>query len=125
MDKLFTGGNPVKAFHVIQQTGLAKHLPLFPMTIDKLNEMAPFETAIEGWACLMVAGDFSYLEVAKAYKLSNVEKSFLSAVHQASMRRSSGLFTVDDYYRFDLAVLLLVEKWVHVMANTTQALSKD
>lgn len=124
MDKLFKGDNPSKAFHVILQTGLASHLPLFPSDSSRLNEMAPFETIIEGWACLMVAGDFSYLEVAKAYKLSNVEKSFLAAVYEASMRRSSGLFTIDDYYRFDLTVLLLVEKWVAILANTTQVLSK-
>lgn len=125
MDKLFRGDNPEKAFHVIQQTGLASHLPLFPSAINKLNEMVPFETTMEGWACLMVAGDFSYLEVAKAYKLSNIEKLFLSAVYQASMRRSSGLFTLDDYYRFDLAVLLLVEKWFHVIGDATRALSMD
>ena len=125
MDKLFKGNNPDKAFQVILQTGLARHLPLFPNESSRLNEMAPFGTTIEGWACLMLAGDFSYLEVAKAYKLSNVEKSFLAAVQQASKRRPSGLFTVDDYYRFDLVVLLLVEKWVSVLANATQVLSKD
>ncbi|MEK5039237.1 CCA tRNA nucleotidyltransferase [Sporosarcina sp. FSL K6-3457] len=125
MDKLLKGVNPMKAFQVIQQTALASHLPLFPENIDKLNQMVPFETAIEGWACLMLAGDFSYLEVANAYKLSNVEKSFLAAVQQASMRRSSGLFTVDDYYRFDLEVLLLVEKWVVILVNATQTVSKD
>lgn len=124
MDKLFIGANPVKAFYVIQQTGLASHLPLFPTAIDKLNKMVPFETAIEGWASLMVAGDFSYLDVAKAYKLSNVEKSFLVAFHQASIRRSSNLFSVDDYYRFDLEVLLLVEKWASIQANMNQVLSK-
>lgn len=125
MDKLFRGDNPDKAFYVIQQTGLASHLPLFPTAIDKLNEMVPFETTLEGWACLMVAGDFSYLEVAKAYKLSNVEKLFLAAGNQAFIRRSSGLFTVDDYYRFDLEVLLLVEKWVAILVNETQTVSKD
>ena len=86
--------------------------------------MVPFETTIEGWACLMVAGDYSYLEVAQAYKLSNAEKSFLAAVDQAFIKRSNGLFTLDDYYRFDLAVLLLVEKWVAILANATQVLSK-
>lgn len=125
MDKLFKGANPEKAFHFIQQTALASHLPLFPTNVDKLGRMVPFETALEGWACLMVAGEFPYLEVAKAYKLSNTEKSFLAAVHQASAKRFNGLFTLDDYYTYDLAVLLLAEKAVQVMGDTRQALSRQ
>ncbi|WP_203246481.1 CCA tRNA nucleotidyltransferase [Sporosarcina beigongshangi] len=125
MDKLFKGVNPVKAFQFIEQTTLSNHLPLFPRSLGKLNKMVPFRTAVEGWACLMLAGDFTSGAVAKAYKLSNAEKSFLSTVHQASVRRSNSLFTIDDYYHFDLAVLLLAEKWVHIIGHSSQALSED
>lgn len=124
MDKLCKGANPAKAFHFIQQTALANYLPLFPKNIDKLNQLVPFATAIEGWACLMVVGDFTPGEISKAYKLSNAEKSFLSAVHQAVMKRSKGLFTLDDYYAYDLAVLLLAEKMTFVMGNGCQTLSE-
>ncbi|WP_342509888.1 CCA tRNA nucleotidyltransferase [Sporosarcina sp. FSL K6-2383] len=124
MGKLFKGANPIKAFHFIEQTGLASHLPLFPESIDKINKMVPFETATEGWACVMLAGGFTPGQVAKAYKLSNAEKTFLSAVHQASTVRYSALFTIDDYYKFDVAVLLLAEKWVHVMGHSSQVLTK-
>ena len=98
MDKLFTGDNPVKAFHSIQNTGLNLHLPLFPTDIEKLNRTVPFESAIEGWACFMIAGNFSPSDVARAYKLSNVERTFLSSVKDAYANRMDRQFTIDDYY---------------------------
>ncbi|MFJ7933468.1 CCA tRNA nucleotidyltransferase [Sporosarcina sp. NPDC096371] len=124
MDKLFKGENPVKAFQFIQQSELASHLPLFPPKMDVLNQTSPFETAIEGWACLMVAGDFTPADVAKAYRLSNAEKSYLTSVHQAFAKRSIALYTLDDYYAFELGVLLLVEKLVHAKGRLNQELSK-
>jgi tRNA nucleotidyltransferase (CCA-adding enzyme) len=110
MDKLFAGDNPVKAFHIIQNTGLHLHLPLFPKDNAKLNRTVPFESAMEGWACFMIAGNFSSSDVARAYKLSNVERAFLSSVKDAYSNRMERQFTVDDYYQHDLAVLLTTEK---------------
>ena len=53
----------------------------------------------------MLSGNYSAAEVAKAYKLSNREKAFLSDVNLAFERRQSSRFTIDDYYRFSLEVL--------------------
>ena len=110
MDKLFSGNYPIKAFLCIQETGIASHLPLFPKDIEKLNKTAPFETPSEGWACFMIAGDFSPSEIVKAYKLSNVDRIFLSSVNDAYTNRLNRQFTVDDYYLNDLSVLLTTEK---------------
>ncbi len=124
MDKLFNGDNPVKAFSFIQQSGLSCHLPLFPDDIEKFSQTAPFEMPFEGWACLMIAGDFEPLDVAKAYKLSSVEKLFLSTVHKAFAKRTNRPFTIDDYYEFNEDVLLTSEKLHHVFGQTNEGISR-
>jgi len=110
MDKLFSGDYPIYAFLCIQATGIASHLPLFPKDIEKLNKTAPFETPNEGWASLMIAGDFSPSDIVKAYKLSNVDRMFLSSVNNVYANRINRQFTIEDYYLNDLAVLLTTEK---------------
>ncbi|WHT49926.1 hypothetical protein QNH10_12850 [Sporosarcina thermotolerans] len=57
----------------------------------------------------MLAGGFTASEVARAYKLSNREKEFLSAVHVAFDRRQLGRYTTDDYYRFPFDVICAAE----------------
>src|SRR6185312_6046943 len=98
MDKLFKGGHPLKAFQAFQESGLSAYLPLFPNDMKKLHRLVPFNSVLEGWACLMLAGNFTPSEIARAYKLSNIEKSFLASVHKAVEKRSIQPFTVDDYY---------------------------
>ena len=110
MDKLFSGEYPINAFLYIQATGIASHLPLFPKDIEKLNKTAPFETPSEGWASFMIAGDFSPSDIVKAYKLSNVDRMFLSSVNDAYANRLNRQFTFEDYYLNDLSVLLTTEK---------------
>ncbi len=113
MDKLFVGKNPVAAFSYIQETGLCKYLPLFPSSTKKLIATAPYQEPEVGWASLMIAGDFTPFAVVNAYKLSNAEKHFLLEVYDAYQNRREKLFTIDDYYRFDMSVLLLVENLNH------------
>ncbi|MFS0687890.1 CCA tRNA nucleotidyltransferase [Sporosarcina sp. 179-K 8C2 HS] len=113
MDKLWKGMNPGKALATIADTRLAEHLPLFPNDVQFLSACAPFETADQGWSALMLAGQFSPADLARAYKLSNREKAFLTDVKMAFDRRQSTRFTIDDYYRFTLEVLLTAEKVWH------------
>ncbi|KAA0966118.1 CCA tRNA nucleotidyltransferase [Sporosarcina sp. ANT_H38] len=123
MDKLFASANPMKAFHSIQNTGLNLHLPLFPEDNEKLNRTVPFESALEGWACFMIAGNFSASDVARAYKLSNVEKLFLSSVKEAYTNRLACQFTIDEYYQYDLAVLFTTEKLFRSMLDNVETIS--
>ena len=123
MDKLFAGDNAVKAFRSIQNTELNLHLPLFPTDTEKLNRTVPFESAIEGWACFMIAGNFSPSDVARAYKLSNVERTFLSTVKDAYANRMDRQFTIDDYYYYDLAALITTEKLSQSIHNNGEAIS--
>lgn len=123
MDKLFAGDNPAKAFHSIQNTGLNLHLPLFPIDNEKLNRTVPFESAVEGWACFMVAGNFSSSDVARAYKLSNVERTFLSTVKDAYANRMVRQFTLDDYYHYDLAALITTEKLFQSIHDNGESIS--
>ncbi len=125
MDKLFAGDNPAKAFHSIQNTGLNLHLPLFPTDNEKLNRTVPFESAVEGWACLMIAGNFSSSDVARAYKLSNVERTFLSTVKDAYANRMDRQFTLDDYYHYDLAALITTEKLFQSIHNNGESISSS
>lgn len=110
MDKLWRGENSCKALVMIATTRLSEHLPLFPNDARLLFNCAPYATAEQGWAALMLAGHFSAGEIAKAYKLSNREKDFLSDVRASFDSRQSSRFTVDDYYRFTLDVLIATEK---------------
>jgi tRNA nucleotidyltransferase (CCA-adding enzyme) len=110
MDKLWKGVNPTKALVTIVDTHLSKHLPLFPIDVHYVIACTPFETAKQGWAALMLAGDYSAMELARAYKLSNREKAFLSDVAAAFKRRQYNRFTIDDYYHFPLEVLISTEK---------------
>lgn len=111
MDKLFTGSNPVKAFHYLALSGLGDCLPLYPNETTGLEQSIPFATSVEGWAFLMLAGNFSATALSRAYKLSNDEQRFMAAVHKAYKRRIERPFTVDEYYIFDLPVLKVTEKF--------------
>lgn len=111
MDKIFIGSNPVKAFHYLEITGLRDCLPLFPIEIVGVERSTPFATSVEGWAFLMMTGNFSATALSRAYKLSNDEQRFISAVHQAYNRRIEQSFTVNDFYLFDVPVLQATEKF--------------
>ena len=123
MDKLFIGGYPLKAFQAFQDSGLGAHLPLYPEDIGKLNLSVPFGSVLEGWASLMLAGNFQPSEISRAYKLSNVERTFLSAVHRAVAIRTIQPFSIDDYYLFDVEVLVSAEKLAAVYHGIEEALS--
>ncbi|NYF24523.1 CCA tRNA nucleotidyltransferase [Sporosarcina sp. JAI121] len=123
MDKLFAGNDPAKAFMAIQKTGLNFHLPLFPKETEVLCLTAPYETAIEGWACFMIAGEFSAADIGRVYKLSNAEKAFLSAVKEAYAIRVKNHFTIEDYYRYDLDVLMTAEKLFRTNHNARETVS--
>ncbi|MCM3709756.1 CCA tRNA nucleotidyltransferase [Sporosarcina luteola] len=110
MDKLWKGADSGKALEMIADTRLSEHLPLFPDDDCLLSNCAPYSTAEQGWSALMLAGHFSAGEIARAYKLSNREKDFLADVQNAFARRQSSRFTIDDYYRFTLDVLIATEK---------------
>jgi tRNA nucleotidyltransferase (CCA-adding enzyme) len=123
MDKLFSGDNPINAFRSIQNTGLNSYLPLFPTDIEKLNQTVPFKSAIEGWACFMIAGNFSASEITRAYKMSKAEKGFLSSVKEAYTNRMERQFTIDDYYQNELAVLIITEKLFRLLHNNGETIA--
>lgn len=123
MDKLFKGQHPLEAFQTFQETRLANYLPLFPEDIEKLNRCIPFRSVLEGWASFMIAGNFKPGEIARAYKLSNIEKTFLTEVHHAVAIRSTRLFSIDDYYHFNGDVLIAAEKLVAIQSRVGHALS--
>ncbi|MCM3743038.1 CCA tRNA nucleotidyltransferase [Sporosarcina luteola] len=110
MDKLWKGTAAGKALEMIADTRLSEHMPLFPNDVHLVSNCAPYSTAEQGWSALMLAGHFSAGEIAKAYKLSNREKDFLADVQNAFANRQASRFTVDDYYRFTLDVLIATEK---------------
>ncbi|MDN4608717.1 CCA tRNA nucleotidyltransferase [Sporosarcina highlanderae] len=110
MDKLWMGTEPQKALSYIVESNLSKHLPKFPEDVQLLSACAPFTSALQGWSALLLSGHFTAIEIANAYKLSNREKDFLSAVQKAFKNRQAGRFTTEHYYRFDLEVLIATEK---------------
>lgn len=125
MDKLFKGQYPLKAFQAFQDSGLAAYLPLFPKEMKMLNRSVPFRSVLEGWAAFMLAGNFTPVEITRAYKLSNSEKTFLAAVHQAMAIRSAQLFSIDDYYHFDGDVLVTAEKLSALRHGQENALAPE
>lgn len=110
MDKIWTGFHSQKAISSMIATGLADHLPLFPKDAQFLINSSPFVNAWEGWANIMLTGDYSVDKVVNAYKLSKKERFYLTDVQSAFMNRIERIYTNDDYYRFTQEVLIVAEK---------------
>lgn len=111
LDKLFIGRNVQEALQFILSTDIGKTLPCFPVQLPLLSSMIPFRSASEGWAYIAIEGKTSANNLAKAYALSNEEKSFIQDVQEAHALRSIKPFTIDEIYRYSSAVLYFVEGW--------------
>ncbi|AOV08049.1 CCA tRNA nucleotidyltransferase [Sporosarcina ureilytica] len=111
MDRLFLGTNPLAAFKLFTETKLSQALPLFPKETRGLEHALPFASANEGWAYLLVAGEYSASTLGGAYKLSNDEKRFIAAVETAYTIRKEHPFAMDEIYLFDVPVLEAAEKF--------------
>lgn len=111
MDKLFVGANVEKAFHYLETSNLGASMPLFPERTGNLDRLVPFTSSDEGWAYLMIAGNDKPTNIARAYKLSNIEQKFLTAVDELFESRKMRPFEKNDLYRFDIAVLTTVERF--------------
>ena len=125
MDKLWMGIEPEKALTYIVESGLSEHLPKFPDEVHRLASCAPFTAAAQGWSALMLCGQFTAGEISAAYKMSNREKAFLTAVQEAFDSRLTGRFTTDHYYRFTIDVLTAAEKVWHAFHPTEYRISED
>lgn len=125
LDKLFVGKNPVKAFEYIDAADLKEVLPCFAEATAKLPQCAPFESALEGWASLMIAGSCTPLELARNYKLSNDEKKALTRIDEAYAIRQQRLFAPEDYYRFRIEELAAAEKNYQAFHPDTRRISKE
>lgn len=125
MDKLFLGKNPTKAFHYLKTSELGTQLPLFPVETKGLEQSIPFVTSTEGWAFFMIAGNFTPSALSRAYKLSNDEQRFITAVHKAYQVRVEQIFSIDEYYLFDLAVLKTTEKFYRSISPHLSTLTEE
>lgn len=110
LDKLFTGKNIVHAFWYMEKSGLHQFLPLFPNRTSHLGQAIPFATALEGWAYLAIEGDYSSSIMSKAYKLSTSERKIIMSIKELFEKRISRLYTIDDYYAYEVHVLETTEK---------------
>ncbi|QTD42161.1 CCA tRNA nucleotidyltransferase [Sporosarcina sp. Te-1] len=108
-DKLFLGREPLQAFQYIHETGIGLHLPAYPDELMTACMHRPFQTPMDGWAAFLIAGNLEPAHLARAYKLSNVEKAFLQSIHSAIQIRERRFYTNIDYYRFGERVLLTAE----------------
>ncbi|WP_432355142.1 CCA tRNA nucleotidyltransferase [Sporosarcina sp. A2] len=111
-DKLFRGASAQHALQLIKETRLSGALPLYPVNHELWISSAPFRSPMEGWASLMVTGNFKASEVAHAYKLSNKERIFLQAVQHFYSVRQQRAYTIEDYYKSDVITLNVVEKLI-------------
>lgn len=125
LDKLWKGMNAEKALLTIMDTGLSNHLPLFSEDDKVLSACAPFDHPDEGWAIMMIVGQYTALEVTKAYKLSNREKTYLLAVEKAFEIRLKGIYTLDTYYLFPLEALITIEKVFRKLYPSKQIIEVD
>lgn len=125
MDKMFLGLYPIKACNYFQETGLDVRLPLFPKSLNGLAQVVPFTRSIEGWAYLMITGGFMPSAISRAYKLSNDEQRFLTAVHKAYEARIEGGFSTESYYAFEMAVLQTTEKFYHALFPGQPTISNE
>ncbi|MDW0111605.1 CCA tRNA nucleotidyltransferase [Sporosarcina saromensis] len=124
MDKLWTGQYVGQALKAIAQTNLSAYLPLFT-TSEKLLHCAPFEGPEQGWAMLMGIGHFTPLELARAYKMSNREKGFLTQVAHAFFNRQKNDYTIVDLYAHSIDVLWTAEKLYHALYPESKRVSYE
>ena len=125
MDKLFLGENPVRAFNYLASSNLGDALPLFPTKFEHLSRVIPFDTSIEGWTYITIVGNFSAADMSRAYKLSNDERKFITAVLQLFERRIVRRYTLDDYYEANITVLQLTEKLFRAIYINTPTVPDD
>ncbi|WP_025784865.1 CCA tRNA nucleotidyltransferase [Sporosarcina sp. D27] len=111
-DKLFQGTFAHDALKLLAETNLSEALPLFPERQDTWLQCAPFRNSLEGWASLMIAGDFDASEVVRAYKLSNKERLYLKSIQKFFEIRQQRAYTIDDYYAAEYSTLVSVEKMI-------------
>ncbi|VDH01658.1 CCA-adding enzyme [Lysinibacillus sphaericus] len=116
-DKLFQGTCAHDALKLLAETNLSEALPLFPKRQDTWLQCAPFRNSLEGWASLMIAGDFDASEVVKAYKLSNKERLYLKSIQKFFEIRQQRAYTIDDYYAAEYSTLVSVEKMIVAFTN--------
>ena len=111
LDKLFIGVNPMKGLKTLFTSQLGMELSLFNNKVDELKRALPFSTSFEGWAFFATIAEISPSELAKHFKLSNEERSFIKAVHKIYKKRFSSDYTINDYYLYDLHELKCAEKF--------------
>ncbi|MCM3756886.1 CCA tRNA nucleotidyltransferase [Sporosarcina aquimarina] len=116
-DKLFQGTFAHDALKLLAETNLSEALPLFPPRQDTWLQCAPFRNSLEGWASLMIAGNYDASEVVRAYKLSNKERLYLQSIQKFFKIRQLRAYTIDDYYVADYSTLVSVEKMVRAFTN--------
>lgn len=116
-DKLFQGRFAHDALKLLTETNLSEELPLFPSLQEAWLKCAPFRNSLEGWASLMIAGDFDASEVVRAYKLSNKERLYLRSIQKFFKIRQLRAYTIDDYYTAEYSTLVSVEKMIVAFTN--------
>ncbi|REB09915.1 CCA tRNA nucleotidyltransferase [Sporosarcina sp. BI001-red] len=116
-DKLFNGLFAHEALELLEDTKLSEALPLYPTQQDSWLQCAPFQNSLDGWASLMIAGDFDASEVVKAYKLSNKERLFLQSVQKFYSIRLIRSYTIMDYYGAECSTLMSVEKLIATLTT--------
>lgn len=110
LDKLFLGKSPNLAFDYIEESKLAIVLPYYPSRKACRQYLQRFESSLEGWAFWMIGSKSTAQKIAKAYKLSNDEASFLQSVEQAFKIRQQRTYSTMDIYTFSAAVLRATER---------------
>ncbi|WP_336824655.1 CCA tRNA nucleotidyltransferase [Sporosarcina sp. USHLN248] len=115
MDKLFIGKYVERALTILVESNLHRELPLFPQEIGMLSACAPFSSPLHGWAAFMIVGKFNPQDLFKAYKLSNQDKQFLTAVSEAFQERLAGKFGTDQLYKYTESVLQITERIFHAL----------
>ncbi len=117
-DKLFQGMFARQALELLAETKLSRELPLFPAQSGAWLQCAPFQNSLEGWASLMLAGQFDVSKVVKAYKLSNKERTYLKTVRKFFEIRQQHAYTIEDYYEAVFSTLVFVEKMVAAFTDS-------
>lgn len=110
LDRLFMGASVGEALTLMETSKVHEGLPVFPTAFPQRSLMLPFTSSREGWAYVSTVGAFSASEVAKAYVLSNEEKTFIQAVEQVLQQLTMEELSIDVLYQYDANVLYTADK---------------
>jgi len=122
LEKMWMSTNLNKGMVYLVNSNLAKQLPGdFPFTHKKWTQLGNPQSVLMCWGFLCLLQETpSGSELAKIFKLSNELKLQINQLVKATQIRFERIFSIDDLYHYDKAILIHAEMLSRVVRSDIQ-----